>query len=35
MTYISFSVQPIIGHGVQAAFGFHSDLDSLQIMEYE
>ena len=26
MTYIPFSVQPIIGHGVQAAFGLHSYL---------
>ena len=33
MTYIPLPCQLIIGHGVQAAFGLHSDLNLLQIME--
>ena len=35
MTYIPFSVHPVTGHGVQEAVGFHSDLDSLYILECE
>ena len=32
MTYIPFSVQPIIGYGVQVAFDLHSDSFSGQFL---